>query len=122
MPEQRRGRWPGSGRTAWSRLTADQILVQRVDVLVGRNNTLDPVAVERDSSERTRELLPVPGHHQYSEPVVVHLDLSDVFLAEQQRRHARCVPIAAPDDVLAGMLLGVVAHASNRPVWGAPPR
>src|SRR5262249_30174089 len=40
-----------------------QVLVHGVHVLVGRYDSVDPVAVERDPSERARELLAVTSHH-----------------------------------------------------------
>ena len=42
--------WRGGQTAAVSRLTADQVLVEGVDVLVGRHHTLDPVAVAARSA------------------------------------------------------------------------
>src|ERR1044071_1993179 len=67
-------------------LPSNQVLVERVDVLVRRDDAGDAMAVERDAPERARELLAVAGHHQQTEAIVVQPDLRDVFLAEQAGR------------------------------------
>ena len=69
------------------------------------------MAVERNLAERARELLAVARHHQQAHAVVVQPDLGDVIFAEQPRRHARRV--AAADEVLARVLLDLLAHRAD---------
>ena len=69
------------------------------------------MTVERDPPERPGEQLAVAGHDQHPQAVVVEPDFSDVVLAEKPRRHAR--RIAAADEVLARVLLDLLAHRAD---------
>src|SRR5262245_25958608 len=89
--------------------TSDQILVERIDVLVGGHDALDRVARHRNAGQHTRELLPVARQHEQSQPIIVQLDLGNVILLEQHRGDPRSV--AASDQELARMLADLLAHA-----------
>src|SRR6185503_5285838 len=58
-----------------------------------------------------RELLAVTRHHQQTHAVVVQPDLGDVIFAEKDRGDAG--GIAAADEVLARVLLDLVAHRAD---------
>src|SRR5690242_4489903 len=93
-------------------LASNQVLVQRIDVLVSRDDAVDPMAVEGNPPQRTRELLAVARHHQQPHAIVVQPDFADVILAEEARCHIRRV--AAPNEVLTRVLLNLLADGANR--------
>src|SRR5262245_796776 len=92
-------------------LPANQVLIQGVHVLVGRNQSVDRVSVTRDTAERSRELLAIAGHHEHTQAVFIELDLRDMTFVDQQGRDVR--RIAAPNDELAGMLVDFLAHVAK---------
>src|SRR4051794_12772744 len=84
-------------------LPSNQVLVEGVYVLVGRDHAIDAMSIQRNPAERARELFAVAGHHQESEPVVVQFDFGDVILTEEPRGHTRGV--AAADEELTRVFL-----------------
>src|SRR3982750_2355223 len=64
-------------------LPSNQVLVEGVYVLVGRDPAIDARSIQANPAGGARELFAVAGHHQQPEPVVVQFDFGDVILTEE---------------------------------------